>query len=147
MAHCFCPTYHGYWMIKRNKKCEHTEKSFRNLIKSNRNQIVLTIFRLIWNETDVLLVSNQSVHSKYNLISVRFNAIWKRFVWALYKHTHARVVAVPIKRYLCLLQHIWCRHALSGGGAASPCLTFFFYFQQLLFKYNNYSIYFVCYKV
>ena len=26
-----------------------TEKYFRNLIKSNRNQIVFTIFRLIWN--------------------------------------------------------------------------------------------------
>ena len=25
------------------------EKFFRNLIKSNRNQIVFTIFRLIWN--------------------------------------------------------------------------------------------------
>ena len=30
----------------------HTEKSFRNLIKSNRNKIVLTIFRLIWNQTE-----------------------------------------------------------------------------------------------
>ena len=27
----------------------HAEKSFRNRIKSNRNQIVFTIFRLIWN--------------------------------------------------------------------------------------------------
>ena len=27
-----------------------TEKSFRNLIKSNRNQIAFTIFRLIWNK-------------------------------------------------------------------------------------------------
>ena len=34
----------------------HTEKSFRNLIKSTRNQIVFTIFRLIWNQTDVHLV-------------------------------------------------------------------------------------------
>ena len=36
----------------------HTEKSFRNLIKSTRNQIVFTIFRLIWNQTDVRLVPN-----------------------------------------------------------------------------------------
>ena len=32
-----------------------TEKSFRNVIKSNRNQIVFIIFRLIWNQTDVRL--------------------------------------------------------------------------------------------
>ena len=32
------------------------EKSFRNLIISIRNQIVFTIFRLIWNETDVRLL-------------------------------------------------------------------------------------------
>ena len=49
----------------------YTEKSFRNLIKFNRNQIVFTIFRLIWNQTDtVRLVPNQSENSKYNLISV-----------------------------------------------------------------------------
>ena len=50
-----------------------TQKSFRNLIKSNRNQIVFTIFRLIWNQTDVRLVPNQSANGKYNLISVWFN--------------------------------------------------------------------------
>ena len=47
----------------------HTEKSFRNLIKSTRNQIPLTIFRLIWIQTDVRLVPNQSENGKYNLIS------------------------------------------------------------------------------
>ena len=35
----------------------HTEKSFRNLIKSNRNQIVFAIFRLIWNTDGRPLVS------------------------------------------------------------------------------------------
>ena len=40
-----------------------TEKSFSNLIKSNRNQIVITIF------------SNPSENSKYNLISVWLNKI------------------------------------------------------------------------
>ena len=48
----------------------HTEKSFRNLIKSNWNQIVLTIFRLICSQTDVRLVPNQSENGKFNLISV-----------------------------------------------------------------------------
>ena len=40
----------------------HSEKSFRNLIMSNRNQIIFTILPLIWNQTDsvclVLLLSN-----------------------------------------------------------------------------------------
>ena len=47
----------------------HTEKSFRNLIKSNRNQNVLTMHRFIRNQTDVRLVTNQSENGKYNLIS------------------------------------------------------------------------------
>ena len=38
----------------------HAEKSFRNLIKSNRNRIVFTIIRLIWNQTNLSLVLNQS---------------------------------------------------------------------------------------
>ena len=33
-------------------KSLHTEKTFRNLIESNRNKIVITIFRLIWNQTE-----------------------------------------------------------------------------------------------
>ena len=49
---------------------EYRQKCFRNLIKSNRNQIVFTIFRLIWNETGVRLVPNQSENGKYNFISV-----------------------------------------------------------------------------
>ena len=40
--------------------CVRTEMHFRNLISSNRNQIVFTIFRLIWNQTDVRLDPNQS---------------------------------------------------------------------------------------
>ena len=38
----------------------HTEIFFLNLIKSNINQIVFIIFRLIWIETDVRLDQNQS---------------------------------------------------------------------------------------
>ena len=34
----------------------HTEKYFRNHIKSNQNQIVFDIFRLIWNQTVVHLL-------------------------------------------------------------------------------------------
>ena len=46
----------------------HTEKSFRNITKPNRNQIVFTILRLIWNQTNVRSVSNQSENGKNNLI-------------------------------------------------------------------------------
>ena len=60
--------------------CVHTEKSFRNLIKSTWNQIVFTMHRLIWNQTGVRFVPNQSVHGKYNLISVWYNTIWKIFL-------------------------------------------------------------------
>ena len=59
--------------------CINTGKSFPNLIKSNRNQIVFTMHRLIWQQTDVRLVPNLLVNGKYNLISVWFNKIWKRF--------------------------------------------------------------------
>ena len=56
--------------------CFHThENFFRNRIKSHWNQIVFTIFRLIWNQTDVRLVPNQSENGKYNLILVWFNKI------------------------------------------------------------------------
>ena len=48
----------------------HTDKSFRKFIKSNRNRIVFTILRLIWNITDVRLVPNQSEYDNYNLILV-----------------------------------------------------------------------------
>ena len=62
----------------------HAEKSSQNLIKSNWNQIVFTIYRLIWKQTDVRSVQNQSKNAKYNLISVLFNMISKRFLCVLY---------------------------------------------------------------
>ena len=57
-----------------------TEKYFRNLIKSNWNQIVFTSLWLIWNQTDFRLYPNQSENGKYNLISVWFNKNSKRFL-------------------------------------------------------------------
>ena len=42
------------------RRCVHTEKSFPNLIKLNRNHIVFTMHRLIWNQADVRLTSKQS---------------------------------------------------------------------------------------
>ena len=78
----------------------HTEKSFRNLIKSSRNQIVFTIFRLIWNKTGVCLDLNQSENGKYNLILGWFNKISKRFLcvhWEkFWLQNNAIKLAVPI---------------------------------------------------
>ena len=58
----------------------HIENFFRKLIRSTRNQIVFTFFRLNWNQTHVRLVPNQSENDNYNLISVWFNNISKRFL-------------------------------------------------------------------
>ena len=66
----------GFWCLCRAISM-HTEKSSRYLIKSNRNQIVFTFFRLIWytNGLRPFAVPNQSENGKYNLISGWFNKI------------------------------------------------------------------------
>ena len=65
---------------------QRTEKSLGNLIKSNRYQIVFTVFRLVWYQTDVSLVPNQSKNGKCNLISIWFNKISK--IICLCEHNH-----------------------------------------------------------
>ena len=62
----------------RNSVVLHTNKSVRNLIKSNRNQISFTMYRLVWNQTNGRLVPNQSENGKYNPISVWSNKILER---------------------------------------------------------------------
>ena len=57
-----------------------TEKSFRNLVNANRNQIVITIFHLIKNQTEFRLVPNESENGKYNLISDNLNRICGQFL-------------------------------------------------------------------
>ena len=59
----------------------HTGKSFRSLIKSNRNQIVFTISRLIWNQTNFRLVRNKFEKHKYNQNLIWLNKIQKIFVF------------------------------------------------------------------
>ena len=49
----------------------HTEKSFRNRIKSNQNQIVFTFFRLNWIQTDIRLMQFD-----FGLISYDFEMIY-----------------------------------------------------------------------
>ena len=53
----------------------YTEKYFRNLIKSYLNQIVITIFRLIWNQTKRTSVWIQINRKMVNTIWFRFDLI------------------------------------------------------------------------
>ena len=76
------------------KKCQsfqHIEKYFRNIIKSNRNQIVFTIFQLTWRQSDVRLVPNQSENGNYNLILGSFNKISKKILY-VYKKNYLRIL-------------------------------------------------------
>ena len=67
-----------YWLITGQNRClKRWTYTQRNLIKSDRNQIVFTIFRL--NQTDVRLI--QSGNGEYNLISVWYNKISRRFLF------------------------------------------------------------------
>ena len=75
------------------------EKSFLNLVKLNRNRIVFTIFWLIWRQTEVRWVPNQSENCKYNLISVWFNKIPKRFLY-VHSRNSCTVELILSKRLL-----------------------------------------------
>ena len=59
----------------------HTEKYFRNLIKSNLNQIVFTMHRLIWNSKDERwnLSPFMLFHERWNSNREMVNTIWFRF--------------------------------------------------------------------
>ena len=91
------PPFCGIWESLNSKmvKIQHTEKSFQNLIKSIRNQIVIIIIWSIWNQTDVRLVPNQSENGIYNLNSGSFNKISKRFL-CVFKH-HFHTFPVPAR--------------------------------------------------
>ena len=84
----------------------YTEKSFRNLVKSTRNQILFTIFRLIWNKTGVHLDPYQSENGKYNLISVWFNKIY----WAKNLMSHVNDI---IRSRLCLVTSYYSQELLN----------------------------------
>ena len=110
----------------------HTEKSSRNPVKSNPNQIVLTISRF-WNKKDVRLVP-ESVHGKYNLIWVWFNMFTKIFlrvlhvsylVWLIARHSLTHIHTKELKYisldcvllyfgiaywdyFLCIYSKIYC---------------------------------------
>ena len=81
---CCPPEVGQYFMLKKIlfKKFlfYNTGKSFRNLIKSTWKQIVFPFFWLICNQPAVRCVPNQSENGKYNLISVWFNKISKKFL-------------------------------------------------------------------
>ena len=58
----------------------HAGKYFRNLLESDGDQIVLTIFRLVWNQMDVCLVPDRSEDGECSLSSVEFGVIFGRFL-------------------------------------------------------------------
>ena len=79
-----------------------TEKSFRNLIKSDRNQIVFTIFRMIWNQTAVRTWF-QINRKRVNTIRFRFDLIRFRKYFSVcsseqakkkYYHTLTKIVGL-----------------------------------------------------
>jgi len=87
---------------------------FETCIKSNRNLIVFTIFWLIWNQTDVRLVPNQSANGKYNLISVWFNTCFETLYlahcphWELnWIHTNTRNMIYQCARYSVQIIYAW----------------------------------------
>ena len=83
-------------LVWDRNECGYTQQ---NLVKSNRNQIVFTFFRQIWNQTDVRLVPNQSENGKYNLISVKFNKVSKKIVC---------VVTAAQKSWLVIISNRCC---------------------------------------
>ena len=100
------------------------------LIKSYRNQIVYTIFRLIQNQTDVRLVPNQSVLAKYNLITVLSNRIWKIFpcvplgalalIWPRCYFHHRQIIALSNEIYYILNLLYIGNLGSSFGGISFP---------------------------
>ena len=78
--------------------------NLRNLIQSNWNQIVFTIYRLIWSQMDNLrLVPNQSVHGNYNMILVWFKKISKRFffMYVFFINLQSSIHNISIYIYVC----------------------------------------------
>ena len=58
----------------------YTQRNLCEILLNQTETRLVTIFQLIWNQTDVRLVPNQSENEKYNLTSVWFNKISKRFL-------------------------------------------------------------------
>ena len=64
-----------------NKQCMHTQRNlFKILLNQTEIRWYLPLQWLIWNQTDVCLVLNQSEKGKYNLISIFvLTRFWKDF--------------------------------------------------------------------
>ena len=95
----------------------HTKKSFLKLVKSNRNQIVFTIFRLIWNQTGVCFLTKAHLHTLrkldfiffiFSLLSVRF------FSFHLFFFPHFLSTVLPVLTWQALRK--LCFHFLPNWG-------------------------------
>ena len=108
------------WEIKKNKKIlfdAHREIFFES-VESTRNQIVFSIFPLIWNyQSD----PNQSENGKHNMISGWFNKIRKRYlcVWV-------PLMWNPVEFYF----------------ASGDLKIYFFYSPKLIFHRENLFLFF-----
>ena len=72
-------SYYLMTLYLPSKNTIHTEKSFLNLVKSNQICIVITLFRLVWDQADLHLVSIQSEKCNYNPNLVEIKNTRKRF--------------------------------------------------------------------
>ena len=59
---------------RRFSVCAHGD-IFWNLIESERDRFVFTIFGLVWNQTNIHLVPDQSRKGECNLVSIWFGRI------------------------------------------------------------------------
>ena len=85
----------------------HWCKCFWKLVKSNRNQIVFIIFRLIWYQTAVRVVPNESENGKYNLILVDLTRFRAALTAALvFKSERCSVLLRWIKSHLIRIKKI-----------------------------------------
>ena len=101
MWSCFQNHDSNFW--HRPSKRLHGEKYLRNHIKSAWNQIVFTIFRMIWNLKGICLDPNQSENDKYNLISAWFSKIQKKFLCVCIHENHAGIYQNYVGKYKLMI--------------------------------------------
>ena len=66
--------------MKTSRNSQLTEKSSLKLVSPNQVQFVFTLFRLIWNQTELRLVPIQSENGKYKLNLDYINKIQGKFL-------------------------------------------------------------------
>ena len=108
----------------------HIEKSTSDSCWINRNQIVFTIFQLIWNQTKFRLVPNQSENGNYNQIWVDLTRFRKEFSMCITDTLSTLLLSVapsiPIEK-IGLVPSPFCP---SCGGERHTTIHVFSYFSH-----------------